>query len=174
MNLELSHRPSSARGRRAHLALAFAVPLALLVPSVASAQTVVVVQQGPEARGDYAGPNWGVLGSGLAVFSGTYFASAVVAGTSAHAGDRDLYIPLVGPWIDMANRCPGCSGDTGSKVLLAFDGVFQGLGALGIVSSFFVPARRSLGRRADLSPTFHFAPASYGRGAPGLAMVGTF
>jgi hypothetical protein len=178
--MKLSHRHSGARGRRAHLAFALAAPFALLLPSVASAQQVVVVQGATapaqsEARVEYAGPNWGLLGSGLAVFSGTYIASIVVAGTSSHGGDKDLYIPFVGPWIDMANRCPTtCVGDTGNKVLLGFDGVFQGIAAIAIVSSFFVPERRSsLSRRASAT-TFHFAPASYGRGAPGLTMVGTF
>src|SRR6185369_470889 len=148
MKLELSHRNNGARGRRAHIALALAAPLALLLPSVASAQQVVVVQ-GPAAPArsehvEYAGPNWGLLGPGLAVFSVTYFSSVLVAATSTHEGDKNLYIPLVGPWLDMATRCPtACDGDTGRKVLLGFDGVFQGIGAIAIVTSFFVPDRRS-------------------------------
>jgi hypothetical protein len=168
MKLDLSHRRGSLR-----LALALAAPLALLLPSVASAQTVVVVEGG--GRDEYRGPNWFLLSSGLAVFSGTYIASAVVAGTSSHDGDKVLYAPLVGPWVDMATRCSApCGDDTGNKVLLGFDGVFQAIGALTIVSSFFVHGNRPLGRRASATTTFHIAPASYGRGAPGLTMVGTF
>jgi hypothetical protein len=174
MKLGLSTRHSGVR-----LALAVALPLALSLPSVASAQEVVVVQQGgPRSEVDrYPGPNWAAFSSGLAVFGGTYIGSIVVAGTSSHAGDKDLYIPLVGPWIDMANRCSGpgsCNGDLGNKVLLGLDGVFQGIGAISIATSFFMRDRREgLGRRASV-PTFQIAPASVGRGAPGLTMVGTF
>jgi hypothetical protein len=151
----------------------------LALPSVAHAQQTVVVNGGGEGRGDYRGPDWLLFSSGLVMFGGTYTASAVVAGTSNHAGDKALYAPLVGPWIDFANRCPGpapCGSDTGSKVLLGFDGVFQGIGALTLVSSFFLmPSRRGrVVARSESPLTFRVLPASLGRGAPGLTAIGTF
>ena len=105
-----------------------------------------------------------------------YNASLVVAGTSAHAGDMGLYAPIVGPWLDIANRCPGtCNGEVGNKVLLGFDGVFQALGVLSVASSFFwTPSRQGRVAQREDAPSFHVLPASVGRGAPGLMAVGTF
>jgi hypothetical protein len=144
----------------------------ITVPSIAHADEVVVVE-----HEEYRGPRWGMVSSGLFVFAGTYTASFVVASTSDHAGDKALYAPLVGPWLDIANRCPGpCDNQLGTKVLLGFDGVFQAIGALSVVSGLLLP-RRAHGRVAaneKLSPTFQIVPASYGRGTPGLAAVGTF
>jgi hypothetical protein len=160
-------------GRRvfARLAATVAAIGSLVLPSVAHAQQVVVVDEG-----EYRGPNWGLLSSGIVVFGGTYMASIVVAGTSDHAGDKALYAPLVGPWLDLVNRCPGgCNNDLGNKVLLGLDGVFQGIGALSIVSSFFMPRTHARGvARSETAPSFSVLPASLGRGAPGLLAVGTF
>lgn len=173
MRLELSPRSRGARGQRSLLAAAIAATLTLLPSWSAEAQQVVVVQ-GAEGRGDRHGPSWGLLGPGLAVFGGTYLASVVVAASSAHTGDKLLYIPLVGPWLDIGTRCPnGCSGDLGRKVLLGFDGVFQGIGAVAVLASFFIQDGRSYGGRSK-APTFIVAPATYGRGAPGLTVAGTF
>jgi hypothetical protein len=157
--------------RLATIALALAVTGSLLIPSVAEAEEVVVVETG------YRGPDTTVLGSGVVVFGGTYLASAIVAGTSSHPGDHYLWAPIVGPWLDMANRCSGigpCEVDTGRKVLLGFDGVFQALGLLSVASSFLMPPRRSRAL-ASREPTtaFHVLPAVYGR-TPGLALAGTF
>jgi hypothetical protein len=175
MKLDVSSRPvSRRRGWRVSAALGAAAGF-LVLPSVAHAQQVVVVNQG-ESRGEYRGPSWMLLSSGLIIFGGTYTASLVVAATSDHAGDRALYAPLVGPWLDIATRCPGtCDHELGRKVLLGFDGVFQGIGALTIVGSFLVPRRsRGIVARGETAPTFRVLPASYGRGAPGLTAVGTF
>src|SRR5580692_3680226 len=112
MKIALSPRPSGARGWRLSAGLAAAAAAGLLAfTPVANAQQVVVVNQGGDSGGGYRGPDWAVLGSGLLVFGGTYTASLVVAATSTHAGDKGLYAPIVGPWLDIANRCPvTCSG----------------------------------------------------------------
>jgi hypothetical protein len=143
-----------------------------VLPSVAHAQQVVVVEES-ERRG----PSWGLLSSGLFVFAGTYTASFVVAATSSHAGDQALYAPIVGPWLDIANRCPGgCNGDLGNKVLLGFDGVFQTIGLLSVASAFLLPSRRSrpVAARTETAPTFRLLPTSYAHGSPGLLAIGTF
>jgi hypothetical protein len=157
------------------LAVVIAAASTLASPAVARAQEVVVVNQGGESETRYR-PNWMLLSSGLIVFGGTYTASIIVAGTSDHPGDKRLYAPLVGPWLDIAERCPiVCNNETNRKVLLGFDGAFQGIGTLAIVGSFLFPSRR--GRRFaedTTAPTFRILPASLGRGAPGLTAVGTF
>lgn len=171
MSLE-THCPASTRGSRQLLAL-LAVA-ALSVSSAASAQQTVVVQATAPARSDsgggYAGPNWWLMSSGLTVFGLSYMASVIVAGTSSRDSDKSLYVPLAGPWMAMANCC---EGDRGRSTLLAFDGIFQGVGAIAIVSSFFMPTGRPTTQAAK-ALTIRVAPTSYGVGAPGLTVVGAF
>jgi hypothetical protein len=176
MKFDLS--PRLAIGRNL-LAAAITAAALLVVPSAAHAQqTVVVNNNDGGARGGYEGPNWMVFSSGLLVFGGAYTTSLVVAGTSNHAGDKLLYAPLVGPWLDMANRCPSngnCSTSQTAAVLgLAVDGVFQGLGALTIATAFLLPVRHRRYLAGDGKLTVSVVPASYGRGTPGLSAVGTF
>jgi hypothetical protein len=176
MKLDLSPRP--AIGRRLFAAAATAAALLVFPPAAHAQQTVVVNDNEGGARGGYEGPSWMVLSSGLLVFGGAYTASLVVAGTSNHAGDKLLYAPLIGPWLDMANRCPSngnCSTSQTAAVLgLAVDGVFQGLGALTIATAFLLPRHRRYLAQGDGKLTVSVVPASYGRGTPGLAAVGTF
>jgi hypothetical protein len=178
MNIPISPRPVG--GRRPGsvpaglVALAAAAGLLVISPPARAQEVVVVNQEG--GGGAYRGPNWMVLSTGLVIFSGTYTASIVVGATSSHAGDQSLFVPFAGPWMDLGNRCPGrCDNDVGNKVLLGFDGVFQGLGALTVLSSFFLPSRRGRGLASERSgPTLRVLPASVGRGAPGLTAIGTF
>ena len=171
----MNHVHSSGRVvRRSALALGLAFSAVAVVPSLALAQQTVVVQSGGEGRSDYRGPNWELLGSGLAVFGGTYVASVVVAGTSSRYGDKDLYAPLVGPWMDLGRHCyTGCDGEPGRSVLLALDGVFQGVGVLAVISSLLVPRRSAVSARTTTT-ALHLVPASLGRGAPGLMLAGAF
>jgi hypothetical protein len=157
-----------------HVAITASAALAsVLCVSAANAQTRVhetVVS---------AGPNSAMLGSGLFTFGVPYIASVVVASTSDHPGDNNLYIPVVGPWLDFANRgdCGGiaqqsCDHETANKVLLAVDGVFQGIGALEIVGAFLSPETRTV--TVASKPSFRVAPSSVGRAGYGVAAVGTF
>ena len=125
------------------------------------------------------GPNSSMLGSGLFSFGVPYIASVVVASTSDHPGDNNLYIPVVGPWMDFANRgdCGAlgqrsCDHETAYKVLLAVDGVFQGIGALEIVGAFLSPETRTVS--VATKPRFTVGPSSVGRAGYGVAAVGTF
>jgi len=112
-----------------------------------------------------------------------YGAALVVAGTSDHQGDAAMYLPVFGPWVDLASRggCrggPGCD-DTGNRAGLVIDGMVQGLGAMLIVGSFLFPEEEIVtvtrtGKAEPPKPAVHVTPASVGRGAPGLAVVGTF
>lgn len=86
-------------------------------------------------------PNMPMIGTGVVTFAIPYTVSVVVGVTSRVDADRYLFIPIAGPWIDFARR-PGCSayadcgGETAAKVGLGFDGVFQAIGAIAIVSGF--------------------------------------
>jgi hypothetical protein len=113
--------------------------------------------------------------SGLVLLGGGYAAAAVVAGTSQRPEEKNnLFIPVAGPWMAMAERdCNAhpCGQQTLDTVLLAVDGVAQGLGALGIVTSLFLPEKATrrwyvLGDNVELMPT-HVGLYGYGLGATG-------
>jgi hypothetical protein len=83
-------------------------------------------------------PNRPLLGTSALMFTGAYVPSVLFAKYNDDTTDN-LYIPVAGPWMELANE-PASSGN---KALLAVSGVFQGLGALGMLTSLFVPERRT-------------------------------
>ena len=127
---------------------------------------------------EYTGPDRGLLKSGAWTLGLSYVPAAIVGIESSLPADRYLLAPVAGPWIDYAKRdCSNCTNETLNKVLLATDGVFQGLGALQIIGSFlFVehtvvtrPARVEAPKNAlnlRLVPKFS--------GGYGLAAIGNF
>jgi hypothetical protein len=154
--------------------VALALPLVTVASARAEERRVVVVER-EEAAGTV--PNSYMLGSGLAVFGISYGAAAVVGSTSPRSEDRTLFVPLLGPWLDLANR-PKCGTDAvcndenTSKVLLVVDGVFQGLGALTVIGSFFTPEYRR--ERRAVEAGVKIVPARMGVGGNGLMAVGRF
>jgi hypothetical protein len=176
--------------------------LALLLPAVASAQTVevqpapapapVVVQQTPPpapatvvvppaqqtVTETDTGPN-PLLLSGLVGFGASYGAAVIVAASSDHQGDNRLYVPVLGPWLDIGDRgsCPvsnsKCDNETTNKVLLVADGVIQGASALAIVGGILSPGTTATQTTVSQAGV-HFTPVSYGPASPGLAAFGSF
>lgn len=119
-------------------------------------------------------PNSALIGSGLTMFGASYLPSMIVAASSDHHGDTALYVPLVGPWMNLATRdsgCPGgrCYNDGSNKVLLVADGVFQGLGALQILGGFLFPTKHTVTRIAGVQVL-----PSVGSSQVGLTAVGRF
>ena len=158
---------------------------ALAMTSVSSAKaddTVVVTTPRPVAETSSWGPNAYLFRSGLFTLGVSYAPALVVAIESDRSADNHLYAPIVGPWLDLANRGDECSGgecgnETVNKVLLVTDGVFQGLGALQIVSSFIFPNRTAVTLSREDGSTlasFSVTPASFGHGANGLMAMGQF
>jgi hypothetical protein len=89
-----------------------------------------------------AWPNRRLLLTGSAVLVSSYGASAIVAGASQRKADSKLFLPVVGPWLDLKARdCTGetCGKDTVNKALLVGDGALQGLGALTMLLGLVVP-----------------------------------
>jgi hypothetical protein len=82
--------------------------------------------------------------SGFALFGVAYSNSVLVALLSDRASDRKLYIPVVGPWLDLGERdCAAqpCSLPWLSGTLLVVDGVVQGAGVALLAASLFLPDR---------------------------------
>jgi hypothetical protein len=149
-------------------------------PAPAVVATPVVAAPAGESRDAYTGPNRRLIGSGLITFGLSYIPALVVAGTSDVSADHHLYVPIVGPWLDLGGR-PGCGpgqiscdAETTNKVLLVFDGIFQGIGAITTVAGFLSPERHEVVSAADSDkPTLHLAPANVASGY-GLAAFGSF
>jgi hypothetical protein len=168
--------------RIAVAATAAGVGLGWTAPSFAQETTVVATPPGPAAETKtYNGPNRALLGTGLVSFGLSYIPSVVVAAVSSQSADHHLYVPVVGPWLDLGNRpdCgvanTACDNETSNKVLLAVDGVFQGVGVVAIVAGLLTPEHETIVRAAQKEkPGVRLTPARLGSGGYGLAAVGKF
>lgn len=89
-------------------------------------------------------PNRPLLFTGGAIFAGTYGATVIATGANGGAPDRSLYIPVVGPWLHLADR-NGDEGHTGETFLIGASGVLQGAGVALMLASVFIPEKRSVG-----------------------------
>lgn len=127
-------------------------------------------------------PNVPLIASGLVLFGGTYAASGIVAAANNNSYDNHLFIPVAGPWLDLANRpdCGGfgqtsCGAEGVFKALLIADGAAQGLGALATVLGFVVPETRTtvVAAKND-KPRVKLVPARLSRDGYGLAAYGKF
>ncbi len=116
----------------------------------ARAQEAVVVETPSETALESSGtlPNRSLLESGLFTFGASYLPVLVVAFESDRAADNHLYAPIAGPWLNLTERdddCGGeCKGDTVNRVLLATDGIFQGIGTLQVLGAFVFPQARGV------------------------------
>jgi len=118
-------------------------------------------------------PNTPLLVTGGILFAGTYVTTAAVSGANGPIDDRDLYIPVVGPWINLAERNTDRENNTRDTVLIAGSGVLQGLGLLMAVTSFLVPESVPAARISAGNVKMQVAPTATSGGG-GLGAVGTF
>jgi hypothetical protein len=124
-------------------------------------------------------PNRPMLVSGLTLLVAPYVAGVIVASTNDLHADNKLYIPVVGPWLDLSERpCSfgsDCStSDNIGSALLIGSGVAQGLGVILTAASFVTPERHmTTSPVAAQKPHVSFSPVSYRRGG-GVSAVGTF
>lgn len=156
---------------------------ALLGPAIsahAQPTTTVVVPTQSADDGQYEADMWNgqVFASGAVIFGGAYLASVIAAEESSRTGDHHLYVPLAGPWLDLADRSScritdiRCDDETSIKVLLIADGVFQAAGVLGMLDAIVSPTHH---RRVVhvAKREVHIAP-TVKDGAPGLQVFGKF
>jgi hypothetical protein len=118
-----------------------------------------------------------LMTTGIILLGGSYAASAVAAYTSERSEDqKNLYYPVAGPWMDLANRdCNArpCSNEGLDKALLIADGVAQGLGAIGVVTSLFIPEKTTRHWYLIGDDDLHGGPTRVGTGY-GLGAAGRF
>lgn len=129
----------------------------------------------PMSRTTY--PNRPLLVGSSMLGLAAYVPSAVAGGISDRDEDRYLFIPVAGPWIDLANRdCNArpCSDEDLNKALIIGSGVVQGISALGVLTSFFVPETHRTLSTGQVKKQFMVAPGQLGRSAYGMTAVGTF
>jgi hypothetical protein len=134
----------------------------------------------------YTPPNRAIVAGGIILFAGSYIPSVIVAAANSNSYDKHLYIPIVGPWLDLSKR-PGCQlGDCATQSafmgLLIVDGLAQTLGVLGTALGFVVPERHTRvvtanggvidGAPPD-KPEVHIVPARVSDGY-GVAAIGKF
>jgi hypothetical protein len=89
-------------------------------------------------------PNKPLLVTGLVVLGGSYGASAIAAGMSDRESEDKLYYPVVGPWLALHDRdcnADPCNKKTLNTTLLIGSGVLQGVGALSLLMSLFIPEK---------------------------------
>ncbi len=149
-------------------------------PAAAPQSRGVVEAQAPGAeRAATTRPNVPLITTGLVTFGLSYVPAVVVAGESSQSADHNLYIPVAGPWLDIANRpgCgaagPSCTTETTDKVLIGVDGVFQGVGAVMTVIGLLTPETHTVAAAKADKPSIHISPAQVGSGY-GLGAVGSW
>lgn len=116
-------------------------------------------------------PNKPLLLTGGAIFLGSYVTTAAITAANPHTLDKSLYLPIVGPWLTLAQ-----AGDygTGKTVLIAGSGVLQGVGAGLALASLFIPEKTAAATIQAGNVRMNVVPASYGAGSAGLGAIGTF
>jgi hypothetical protein len=151
------------------------VVVSMMFASAAHAQTVVATA--PQEHVVSTGPS-SLFMSGLLTLGIPYGTSVIVAAGSSRAEDKNLYVPVAGPWLDFATRAdcgsagqPACSSETAYKVLLAADGILQAVGAIEIVSALLMPPVQTV---ASDEPRVMVGPSRVGSAGYGLAAIGAF
>jgi hypothetical protein len=136
---------------------------------------VVTAEPGERVERETIRPNRPLLIAGSAVIAASYIPPVVVAATSDRRGDEYLYIPVAGPWIDLAERggCgPNpCSEEAVYKALLVTAGTAHLIGTGLVISSLLIPEERT---RRVTSTKPMIVPGTIGRTGAGLTLVGTF
>lgn len=166
--------------------LALASSLLVSAPARPALADQDLARTAPGERAAVRSPNRRMLRSGIWTLGLAYAPAALIAGTSERPADTRLFVPVAGPWMNLADRGPcgassACDKESFNKAMLVTDGIFQGLGALQIVSSFLFPETRSpLASRSGSSevavakPRVKVMPARLKGGGYGVAAQATF
>lgn len=117
-------------------------------------------------------PNVPLLATGATVFGVSYIPAVVGGALAKDAEDRkDLYIPVAGPFMMLTQ---GPEEERVYKALLITDGVVQGVGALMMLTSFFVPETKTKHWYLIGENDLRLAPTRVGYTAYGVGATGRF
>jgi hypothetical protein len=146
--------------------------------SIAAALGSLLFVQGAAVRAEgLPTDSSGLVTTGLVTLGAGYGAAVLVAATSHHSGDNRLYVPLLGPWLDLNDRggcavaLQSCDHETTNKILIVSDGLIQAVGAVTILYGLMSPSPRVASRGISV---VQVVPLTFGHGRPGLAAYGTF
>jgi hypothetical protein len=98
---------------------------------------------------------------------GVGYGSAYIAALSLPGNVSWLYAPVIGPWVEVAQK------DQGLKGLIAVDGFFQTVGASLVVYGIAASGRQLVRDEGVLARMF-VTPAMVGRNGYGVWVVGNF
>lgn len=121
-------------------------------------------------------PNRPLLVTGVVLLGASYGASAIAAARSDSETDDKLYYPVVGPWMALNDRdcsVDPCGRKTLDTTLLVGSGVVQGLGALSVLMSLFIPTTTTHSWYLIGSEDFNVTPLG-GAGELGAVAIGRF
>lgn len=121
-------------------------------------------------------PNRPWLITGGSILLGSYITTAVVTATQGReVEDRNLLVPVAGPWLNLGDRrCDGCDNETRNVALVIGSGVLQGVGALMTAASFFIPEKIEAATITAGPMKLHVLPTPMGRSGVGVGTVATF
>jgi hypothetical protein len=123
-------------------------------------------------------PNTDVIVGGMFLLTSAYSFSAVAAGTSDVKADENLWVPVAGPWMDLAERprCgggvarPTCDNESVNQALIVTSGIVQGVGALQILGGLLFPKTEVI---MSSKRSVQIAPSATGS-AVGITAFGKF
>lgn len=147
--------------------------------ALAQPPSVVVVPEPPQEVITWQErvPNGNLVAGGILTLGLSYGTSVVVGATSDRASDQFLFVPVAGPWMDLASRdcrsAPCDVNEGGNQVLLMASGIVQAAGVLEIAAGFLLPVTRTVTRVAGVPKGVHVTPTA-GPSSVGLAAYGAF
>jgi hypothetical protein len=165
--------------KRTALALVVSTGLATSFASVTTPASAQEWAGGQRAESRRVLPNRYFLGAGAAIIVAAYVPGVVIAATSDREGDNRLYIPILGPWLDLGERDP-CRDPSCNRFntelytgLLITSGAAQLVGLGAMIASLAVPgyqSERPSRQRAEI----HLSPMQLTRTGYGLGVSGQF
>jgi hypothetical protein len=165
------------------VAVAADPPAPVITPTPMSTETTGTSSGGappsdlpaPETRSWVNRP---LLVTSAIILVGSYVPATIAAYTSERNADQtNLYYPIVGPWMNLADRqcdIQPCTNEGLNKALLVASGIGQGLGAIGVVASLFLPGKTTRHWYLIGDDRVHAGPTQVGRTGYGLGATGAF
>lgn len=164
---------------RRSLIAGLALGVVLVVsPTSTRAQTFDAAFDTEEREVEVTWPNTPLVVSGLFTFGLSYGISAFVAAITDSAANDQLYVPVIGPWLDIYERehCPldeaDCAQETTNKIRLGVLGAFQAIGAATFVYGLIT--QRKVNRATVAGKPIDIVPVMMDGGGKGFGVTGSF